>query len=95
MYRNKSLRTPLDEAVLKGHIKIVKFLVKKGAELNPKDLEPQSGETKPKESPLQLAVEGGHLEVVDFLLEKEANVDCGDSDSNPTPLIRAIQKGHE
>ena len=52
---------PLMNAACKGHLKIVKLLLQKGADVNSKD--------GYGSSPLYLAAKGGHLEVVKFLVQ--------------------------
>lgn len=57
----------LNYASLHGDLKLVKYLVEKGANIN---IEPFVA------TPLSEAVQGGHLEVVKYLVEKGANVNA-------------------
>ena len=62
---DKFQMTPLHYAAEFGHIKVTKFLIEKGANIEVKN---EDGNT-----PLHEAVDGGHFEVVKYLIEKELN----------------------
>ena len=65
----------------KGELKIVKFLVENGANIEIKD---NNGMT-----PLSNACRGGYLDVVKFLIENGANIETKDV-NGMTPLLKAI-----
>jgi hypothetical protein len=78
--------TPLCLASLKGHIKIVKFLVgSDNANINSSNC---SGYT-----PLHLAAIVGHVQVVEYLVQNGADVNSKDN-SNQTPLYWAQINRH-
>jgi ankyrin repeat protein len=83
----ESGQTPLLWAVEKGHKAVVKLLLKKGAELETKDV--MYGWTA-----LLCAAEKGHKAVVKLLLEKGAELETRDRHSQ-TPLSQAVKKGHK
>ena len=68
--------TPLHYAAEFGHIKVTKFLIEKGANIEVKN---EDGNT-----PLHEAVDGGHFEVVKYLIEKGAQLDAKNN-TNDTP----------
>ena len=76
-------QTALHKAVWDGHIQVVKFLVRNGAEIDAKN---QNDAT-----PLYIAAQEGQLDVVKFLIEKGANVDEKQKDGF-TPLHVAAEK---
>jgi hypothetical protein len=67
--RNKSGDTPLMVAALHKNLKVMKFLVENGAEVN--TVNENSGDTA-----LMLAVSEGYKDIVKFLIEKGANVNA-------------------
>ncbi|XP_029663141.1 ankyrin repeat and KH domain-containing protein 1-like [Formica exsecta] len=75
--------TPLMEAALNGHEKVVKLLVDHDANINA-----QSEETF--ETALSLACCGGFLQIVIYLIKKGTDIKLDGSIS----IIRAAQKGH-
>lgn len=56
---------PVIEACKEGHLKIVKLLLRYGADVNLEDITPDCG----YKSPLHAACEGGHLDIVRELLQ--------------------------
>ena len=78
--------TGLMAACQGGHIKIVSYLLEKGADVNAKQRCPLwKGSTA-----LMKASEKGNAEVVKILLEKGAYVNIADQKGN-TPLIHAVK----
>lgn len=69
----------LDLSSYNGHLDILKFLIKNGADIHCWD-----------DSPLRNASYRGHLEVVKFLIENGANIHACDDQS----LITAIREEH-
>ncbi|BAZ12048.1 ankyrin [Calothrix sp. NIES-4071] len=82
---DSSLRHSLVWAVGTGRVETVKALIKKGADVNMASVG--------LGSPLQSAAREGNLEIVDVLIAAGADVD--DSNTISTPLLTAIEKGHE
>jgi uncharacterized protein len=83
---NIEIRTAQDEsplmmAALKGHIEIVKKLIRRDADVN-----------KPGWTPLHYAATGGHLAIMDLLLEHHAFIDA-ESPNGTTPLMMAAHYG--
>jgi len=79
--------TALWAAACAGHLKVVKTLVKAGADVNKV--------TQSHSTPLRAACYGGHTEVVRFLLSKAADVDVNLSNKfDNTCLMIAAFKGH-
>ena len=77
---DKFQMTPLHYAAEFGHIKVTKFLIEKGANIEVKN---EDGNT-----PLHEAVDGSHFEVVKFLIEKGAQLDAKNN-ANDTPRTLA------
>ena len=79
---------PIDWA---GNVEVAKFLLEKGALLNPK---PETGPNKPKTiwSPLQAAAHSGNVEVAQFLIERGANIE-GTGANLRTALSFAAEQG--
>ncbi|KZL78694.1 multiple ankyrin repeats single KH domain (pfs domain-containing protein) [Colletotrichum tofieldiae] len=77
--------TPLVTASYRGHLKVVKLLLEKGANIKIKDID---GWT-----PLNAASSKGHLEVVKLLLEKGADITVT-NESGWTPLHTASFNGY-
>ncbi len=59
----KQLNKKMIDAVLNGHINLVKYLVEKGVDIYVKD-----------EEPLRLATKNGYLEVVKYLISQGADI---------------------
>jgi len=78
-------QTPLFKASEKGHLTIVKLLLKNGANLNVKD--------KDGATPLHVASYYGNQEVVKLLLVNGTNVNSQDVDG-VTPLYNASKRGY-
>lgn len=83
---NEIFETPLQSAAKEGHLKIIKYLLKQGADINCR--------CSPVYNPIQYASIRGHLHVVQFLLENGAEINATDSDLW-TPLQIASKDGHE
>lgn len=84
----KNGHSPLYDAASMGHLKVVEFLVSKGAEVEVGDN---------LSTPLYVAASAGHKEVVDFLISKGAKVNIladGADPEEPTPLHVAVNKGY-
>jgi len=77
--------TPLHLAVKTGNMDIVKYLVKKGANVN--------AQLRDKVTPLHWACCKGHHEIVAYLISKGAEIDLKDIDGL-TALHTASQEGH-
>jgi ankyrin repeat protein len=83
---NIEIRTAQDEsplmmAALKGHLELVKKLIRHDADVN-----------KPGWTPLHYAATGGHLAIMDLLLEQHAFIDA-ESPNGTTPLMMAAHYG--
>jgi ankyrin repeat protein len=78
------LNTPLHLASLNGHLEIIKYLIKKGVDVNAKNRKSQT--------PLHLAIHNAHKNIIDFLLHHNANINALDSEGD-TPLAWAAYKG--
>ena len=78
--KDRDGQTPLILAALRGHVKVVEFLVDHGADV---EAENRKGQT-----PLSNAAANGRLEVVRFLVRRGANVDTRD-ELRRTPLSLA------
>ncbi|CAG2239290.1 unnamed protein product [Mytilus edulis] len=77
--------TPLSLAVVKGHMEIVRYLVKEGVSFETRD---QRGMT-----PIMYAAERGHLEIVKFMDTLGSDLKAK-SKVGLTPLLFAVQRGH-
>ncbi|KAJ3652926.1 hypothetical protein Zmor_018849 [Zophobas morio] len=78
--------TPLIIASREGHLKIVEYLVKCGAQISRAD---NDGRT-----PLYAASSQGHEKIVECLVQNEAEINRADNDGQ-TPLYVASSQGHE
>lgn len=76
---------PLSWAALNGQLKMIKYLLEKGANVN----ETNYGLS----TPLELAASQGQTETIKFLLENGAKLDSKNN-KNGTPLYVAIISGH-
>jgi len=84
---NKGGCTALSWAAEHGHLEIVKFLVKHGADVNTLVL---NGGTA-----LTAACEwGGHIEVAKYLISKGADLEARADSDGFTPLVAASYQGH-
>jgi ankyrin repeat protein len=77
---------PIGLAAYFGHVSIVDYLIKAGAEVN------SPSKNSLKVTPLQSAVSGGHLEITRRLLEAGANPNVREG-SGYTPLHTAAHNG--
>ena len=78
-------RTPLYRAAGFGHLNVVEYLVKKGANIECVTIEDVT--------PLYIAAQQGYLEIVQFLVENGANIEAQQKDS-ARPLYVACHNGH-
>ena len=85
-HRTKDGCTALMFAALAGHVSVVSFLLKEGAQLN---VESDSN----KDSPLTFACWKGHVEVVALLLKNGADIEHRTKEGF-TPLMFAALGGH-
>lgn len=69
--------TPLHNAVVEGHIKIVKYLLKQGANIDPV--------TNGGKTPLHMACYNRNKEIIEYLIYKRANINAQDIEGN-TPM---------
>lgn len=76
---------PLWCASAAGHLKIVKYLVSKGADVN--------STTKSNSTALRAACFDGHLEIVKYLVENNADIEIANRHGH-TCLMIACYKGH-
>lgn len=83
---NRSAQTPLMRAASKGHVKCVKLLLTKDANLHSADKEARTA--------LHLAAANGHKVVAKFLLKNKANINAQDKTGN-TPLALAAAGNHD
>lgn len=79
--------TPLMQAAGYGHVEVVSFLLKKGADVDQTD---EAGYTA-----LMFAAEKGYAEIVDLLLEYGAAVNCSLFKEKVTPLMFAAKNGNK
>ena len=79
-------RSPLSQASVNGHTKVVRLLLAKGAEVESADKE---GKTA-----LSLAAAKGHKVVAKVLLKNKANINAQDNKGN-TPLALAAENDHD
>lgn len=84
-YPPAALAAPLAVATQKGHLRVVRQLVKAGAEAAP-----QAPARRP---PLYVAARSGHAHVAAYLLRHGAAHDVGRFDGD-TPLLVAARRGH-
>ncbi|XP_078601014.1 uncharacterized protein LOC144876019 isoform X3 [Branchiostoma floridae x Branchiostoma japonicum] len=82
---SSSTGTALYNACMKGHIDVIKLLLRKGASVVKRD--------KTAFAPLHVAVHEGRIEVVDLLVHHGATVDIRDGFQN-TPLMTACVYNH-
>lgn len=75
-------RSPLHNATDLGHVEIIQYLVKQGADVNSKS-------TRTIRTPLHIAATHGNLEVVKYLVSNGAKLNVKDYDGN-TPLHNAL-----
>jgi ankyrin repeat protein len=78
-----NLNDELDNAVLSADLERVKFLLKKGADVNNKGSD--------GEAPLHIAVTNGDIEMIALLLDRKASIDGRDTDGF-TPLALAAAR---
>ena len=76
----------LTEAAKKGHLKIVRLLLKAGLDAN--------SHAPSNDPPLIWAAQNGHSKIVTLLLENGADVDYQKEENGLTPLMVAAWKGH-
>lgn len=79
------LRTPLATACENGDTELVKLLLKRGANIDARDIF--------QSTPLIAAVNKGHLEVVELLIRSGADPNGADR-RGQTPLLRSIYAAH-
>jgi ankyrin repeat protein len=84
--RSHDRETAIIKASENGHLNVVKYLLKKGANVNDMD------ETSLKQSPLILATFEGHENVVKTLLKRGANIHYKNN-MGDNALITSIQEG--
>ena len=76
--------TPLHLASLNGHLDIVKYLIKKGANVNTRN--------RKNQMPLHLAVHNAHKEIIKYLVKHGADMNVVE-DEGDTPVAWAAYKG--
>ncbi|MCL4115580.1 UNVERIFIED_CONTAM: hypothetical protein GTU68_017642, partial [Idotea baltica] len=76
---------PLWCAAAAGHLSVVSFLVKRGADVN--------ATTKTNSTPLRAACFDGHFEIVEFLVKNSADIEVANRHGH-TCLMIACYKGH-
>ncbi|KAI0872311.1 ankyrin repeat-containing domain protein [Hypoxylon argillaceum] len=86
--RGRRVGEPLCEAVEKGDLNIVDYLVKAGADVDGDDSDEKAF------SPLRKAVENGKLDIVDYLIQANATVNINSRSSKVhSPLVIAVLEG--
>ncbi|WP_265027666.1 ankyrin repeat domain-containing protein [Wolbachia endosymbiont (group B) of Chorthippus parallelus] len=85
-YSNSSNWTPLHHAALNGYLKIVKFLIEKGANVDAR--------TDDRDKPLHYSAKNGHKNVVKFFLEEKGLSVDELGKENWTPLHYATLDDH-
>jgi ankyrin repeat protein len=80
-------RTPIMEASANGKLKIVKYLISRGANI-------QAKTCRGKENALMEASEGGHLRVVKLLLKQSMQLLNHLDSHNRSALMKAARSGH-
>lgn len=92
---------PINFAVRRGDLKIVKYFIEKNALRKKKEVIKNGKRLEVKErgdgvvSPLIPAVIKGHGEIVDYLLEAGVKVNVKEAETGMTPLHVAAKYGHE
>jgi ankyrin repeat protein/L-ascorbate metabolism protein UlaG (beta-lactamase superfamily) len=81
-------RTPLFQAATRGHLELVAWLVKKGADVNRR-------ETSYRLTPLHMAARGGHLEIVRLLLKNGADLQARENDNENALYYAALSNNLE
>ena len=76
--------TPLHLAALNGYLEIVKYLIKKEADIDAKN--------RKNQTPLHLAVHNAHKHIIEYLVESGADINAIE-DEGDTPLAWAAYKG--
>lgn len=80
----KEHNTPLHLAALNGYLEIVKYLIKKEADIDAKN--------RKNQTPLHLAVHNAHKHIIEYLVESGADINAPE-DEGDTPLAWAAYKG--
>lgn len=79
--------TPIQAAILKGHLPCVQFLVEKGVDIN------QTNSFLVKMSLLEMAAGEGYMDICKYLVDQGANVNAKDKTGDRASDL-AAQKGH-
>jgi ankyrin repeat protein len=79
-------KTPLENAAENGHLKIVKYLIEKNANV-------EACNECPSKPPLCAAASNNHLDIVKYLVEKKTNIEAKDEFSR-SPLHFAASGCH-
>ncbi|XP_077977548.1 transient receptor potential cation channel subfamily A member 1-like [Glandiceps talaboti] len=79
-------KTPLILGSEGGHVKVVKHLLKVGADIDSRD--------NNRRTALALAALNGHVDVIEVLLKNHSDIDATDKNRN-TPLHLSAANGHE
>lgn len=85
--RSRDKETAIIKASENGHISVVRFLLKNGA--NPDDAD----ETSAGQTPMIHAVFNGHTKIIKLLLDAGANIEKKNNIPGEGPLITAAQEG--